>query len=387
MKNQIRGCIKINVGGNNLYRFINELHSRRIKVFRQYVKGGKLSAEIYRRDLAAVEEIAEKFKLELSSFEYDTISGEVIRRRKRFGLVIGAILILGASLYFSSVIVTIDIQGNETVSDEIILSALAEIGIKEGTQFGQINYIWSENQLQLMVDKIAWAGMHRTGHRLVVEVTEMVEKPEMLNERMPCNVLSAYDAEIVSVSVLDGQLMHIIGDYVFSGDMLISGVTTDDTGHTTLHHAMGEIIGIYKSSAEFSGEFTKERLTSTGKSEKRRRLKFFGIEIPLYFGHNKYEYSEKQTFEKPLVIFGKQLPISLNTTEYSEFQRTETALDEETLRKELTEKIYLYEKNFLSDCEIIDRKITENKNADTMTLTVDYRLKGNICVSKEIFIK
>lgn len=387
MRNQIRGCIKINVSGKNLYRFINELHSRRIKVFRQYVKGGKLSAEIYRHELAAVEEIAEKFKLELSSFEYDTLSGEVIRRRKRIGLIIGAILILGASLYFSSVIVTIDIQGNETVSDELILSALSEIGIKEGVQFGQINYIWSENQLQLMVDKIAWAGMHRTGHRLVVEVTEMTEKPEMLNARMPCNVLSAYDAEIVSVSVLDGQLMHIIGDYVFAGDLLISGVTTDDTRHTTLHHAMGEIIGIYKSSAEFSGEFTKERLISTGKSEKRRKLKFFSLEIPLYFGHNKYKYSENQTVEKPLTVFGKKLPISLKTTEYSEFQRTEATLDEEALREELMEKIYLYEKNFLSDCEILERNITENKNADTMTFTVDYRLKGNICVSKEIFIK
>lgn len=387
MKNQIRGCVKINVSGNNLYRFINELHSRRIKVFRQYVKGGKLSAEIYRHDLTAVEETAEKYKLELSSFEYNTLSGEVIRRKKRIGLVIGAVLILGASLYFSSVIVTIDIQGNETVSDEVILSALAELGIKEGTQFGQINYIWSENQLQLMVDKIAWAGMHRTGHRLVVEVTEMTEKPEMLNEHLPCNVLSAYDAEIVSVSVLDGQLMHIVGDYVFSGDMLISGVTSDGTGHTTLHHAMGEIIGIYNSSVEFSGDFTKERLVSTGKSEKRRKLKFFSLEIPLYLGRNKYEYSETQTAEKPLVIFGKKLPISFKTTEYSEFERTETACDEETLREELMEKVYLYEKNFLSKCEILERNITENKNADTMTFTVEYRLKGNICVSKEILIK
>lgn len=387
MKNQIRGCVKINVRGKNLYHFINTLHARRIAIFRQYIKGGTLSAEIYRAELSSVKSLADEYHLELTSFEYDTISKEVLSRKKRFGLILGVILILGASLYFSSVIVTIDIQGNETVSDTVILSALSEIGIEEGAHFGQINYIWSENQLRLMVDKLAWVGMHRTGHRLVVEVTELAEKPDMLIERIPCNVLASHDAEIVDISVLDGQLMHMIGDYVFAGDMLINGVTADLTGHIVLHHAMGEITGIYKESVEFQGEFTQNRLTPTGKTDKRRTLKLFSLEIPLYFGKNRYEFSETFFSVKPLKLFGKKLPISLKTAKYSELKRTEDSLDEDTLKAELMEKIYLYEKNFLSDCEIIERNITESKNADTLTLSVTYKLKGNICVQKEILIK
>ncbi len=387
MKNQFRGCVKINVHGKRLYHFINALHARRIAIFKQYTKGGTLSAEIYRSELPTIKEIAESYNLELTSFEYDTISKEVINRRKRFGLILGVILILGASLYFSSVIVTIDIQGNETVSDAVILSALSEIGIEEGSQFGQINYVWSENQLRLMVDKLAWVGMHRTGHRLVVEVTELAEKPDMLNERLPCNVLAAHDAEIVDISVLDGQLMHMIGDYVFAGDMLINGVTSDQTNHIVLHHAMGEIIGIYKESAEFHGEFTQKRLTSTGKTDKRRTLRLFSMEIPLYFGKNRYEYAEASFTEKPLSLFGKKLPISLKTAKYSELKRTEEEIDEESLKAELMEKVFLYEKNFLSDCEILERNITESKNADTLTLSVTYKLKGDICVQKEILVK
>ena len=154
-----------------------------------------------------------------------------------------------------------------------------------------------------MVDKIAWAGMHRTGHRLVVEVTEIVEKPDMLLDRIPCNVVSAHDAEIVEITVLDGQLMHIIGDYVFEGDMLINGVTTDFNGNTTLHHAMGEIIGKYSESVDFNGSFEKERMNSTGKSDKRRKLHLFNLEIPLYFGKNNYDYSENTYMEKPLYLF------------------------------------------------------------------------------------
>lgn len=387
MKNQIQGCVKINAEGKNLYNFINRLHKEKITVFRQYIRGGRLSAEIYRHNLPDVEIIAEESGVTLSHFEYNTLSKQVIRRRRRFGIILGVILFLGASLYFSNVIVTIDIEGNETVSDSVILSALSEIGIDEGTPFGQINYIWSENQLRLMVDKIAWAGMHRTGHRLVVEVTEIVEKPAMLLDRIPCNVVAAHDAEIVGISVLDGQLMHIIGDYVFEGDMLINGVTTDHNGNTTLHHAMGEIIGIYSETVDFHGEFEKERMNSTGRSDKRRKLRLFNLEIPLYFGKNGYNYSENSHMEKPLYIFGKKLPISLRTTEYHELQRSVTTLSEDELRSELMEKVYLYEKNFLGDCEIIERNITENITETEMNLSVSYKLKGNICRQREILVK
>lgn len=387
MKNQIRGCVKINAQGKSLYSFINLLHSRRIAIFRQYVKNGTLSAEIYRTDLDNVREIANETDIKLTYFEYDTISNEIIRRRGRFGIILGIILILGASLYFSSVVVTIEIQGNSTVSDSVIMSALSEIGIEEGTQFGQINYIWSENQLRLMIDKIAWVGMHRTGHRLVVEVTEIVEKPDMLIERIPCNVVAARDAEIVSTTVQDGQLMHIVGDYVFAGDMLINGVTSDHNGNITLHHAMGKIIGIYNETVEFNGEFTKERLVSTGNTDKRRKLKLFSLEIPLYFGKNRYEYSKDELTEKPLYIFGKKLPISLKTTEYREMSRIEQQRSEEALRAELMEKIYLYEKNFLDDCEIIERDITESMTDEDMTLSVSYKLKGDICEKREILVK
>lgn len=387
MKNQIRGCVKINGEGKKLYSFINQLHARRIAIFRQYVKNGKLTAEIYRGDLAEVQEVAEENNITLTHFEYDTLSNEVIKRRGRFGIILGVIFVLGVSLYFSSVVVTIEIQGNKTVSNGVILSALSEIGIEEGTQFGQINYVWSENQLRLMIDKIAWVGMHRTGHRLVVEVTEIVEKPDMLIERVPCNVVASHDAEIVDTLVQDGQLMHIVGDYVFAGDMLINGVTTDVNGRTTLHHAMGRITGIYKETVDFQGSFTEKSLISTGDTDKRRKLKLFSLEIPLYFGKNHYEYSDNNVTEKPFSLFGKSLPLGLKTTEYREMSLVEQTLDEESLRAELMEKVYLYEKNFLNDCEIIDRKITESITDTDMKLSVTYKLKGDICEQMEIFVK
>ncbi|MDE5854971.1 MAG: sporulation protein YqfD [Ruminococcus sp.] len=387
MKNQIRGSVKINAEGKHIYKFINRIHHERICCFEQYVKSGVFYAEIYRHDLKKIRSIAEDYDIEIKSFEYDTLSSEVIRRRRRYGLIIGLVLVIATSLYFSGVIVTIDIQGNEKVSDSAILSALEEIDIKAGTPFGQINYVWSENQLRLMVNDIAWVGMHRTGHRLVVEVTEIVEKPEMLNERLPCNIVASHDAYISYTSVLDGQLMKKVGDYVLAGDMLVSGVTSDSTSHITLHHAMADITGVYKEEVTFESELKKQRLVPTGEKDTRRRLKLFSLDIPLYFGKNKYEYSENETIEKPLVIFGKRLPISITKEKFSELERTETILTEEEVSAELMKKVYLYEQNFLNECDILEREITHETNENTLTLTVNYKLEGNICEQKEIMIK
>ncbi|MDO4862790.1 MAG: sporulation protein YqfD [Ruminococcus sp.] len=387
MRDQLRGSVKINAKGRDLYGFINAVHESRISCFSQYVRRGSFCAEIYRSDLGRLGDIARKHGVELTHFEYDTLSSEVIRRRRRFGIVIGLVLVIAASLYFSGVVVTIDIQGNETVSDSVILAALDGMGVRRGTPFGQINYVICEDKLQLGVEGLSWVGMHRTGHRLVVEVTEVVEKPEMRRERIPCNLVAAHEAEIVHTSVVDGQLMHKVGDYVRQGEMLISGVTGDDTGHTTLHRAMGSVIGIYRDEAVFTGELVRERLVPTGRTDTRRRLRLFSLDIPLYLGHNGYELKTEESTEKPLTAFGKTLPISVTRHSYTEFAREETELTPDELTDELMQKVYIYEKNFLADCEILDRDIVPTEKDGTLTLTVAYRLKGDICSPREILIK
>ena len=63
-------------------------------------------------------------------------------------------------------------------------------------------------------------------------------------------------------------------------------------------------------------------------------------------------------------------------------------LTEEELSAKLMERVYLYEKNFLSDdTDILDRSITTEKNPETLTLCVKYKLEGNIAEQRELMIK
>lgn len=388
MHNQLRGCVKINAKGKNLYSFINKIHSGRIYCFGQYCRKDVFYADIYRHDLKKVIGFAQECSVELKYHEIETLSSKLLRYRRRFGIAAGIILAAAASVYFSGIVLTIEIQGNFSVSDSVILAALDELDIRQGSFLSDINFHYCEDELRLMVDGISWAAIRHTGNRVVVEVTEIVEKPEMLQERMPCNVVAGKTAQITGTVVRDGMLMRIVGDYVRAGDLLISGVVEDTTGHITKHHAMGDITGIYEEVAVFTAECETEQYIPTGETADERYLKLFNLKIPLFIGRNDYGSTVSEQTERQLTLFGKKLPIWLIKDSVSETELSVITHTDEELERLLMDKIYLYEKNFIdNEAELLSREIKSEKKENSLTYTVTYTLEGEIGIQKEIFIK
>ena len=384
---KMKRSIRINAKGKQLNRFINAIHLHRIDCRGQYCRGEIFHCDIYRRDLKDVQDIAKNCGIELKAAEYDSLFARLFRYRRRFGLVIGILLAFTAALYFSQVVVTIEIEGNSVVSDEVILSALEELDIKAGTPVCKIDIPYCENKLRLMIDDVAWAGIRRTGSRLVVQVTEVEHVPKMLRDRVPCNIVANRSAEISSVLVRSGQLKHIVGDYVPKGTILISGVDETENGRTFVHHAMGDIRGIYEEKVSFSAPFHAEEALPTGKTDTQHTLRLFSLDIPLYFGKSSSS-AASETKEKNAVIFGHELPLGIKTRTVSETAVTEKDYTEEELTEKLMERVYLYENNFLgSGTEILSRTITSEESDDTLTLSVAYKLEGSICEQRDIFIK
>ena len=387
MKGQLTGWCRVSAKGREVYSFINALRRKGVRSFGQYCKNQVFYCQVSRRDMEVLRETAQEYHIEITVREVEDFSAGLRRKTKRVGLIIGAFAVLFTSCYFSSVVVTIDIQGNSQVCQEDILAALEDIGIHRGTPFREIDFPQTENKLRLMVDGIARAGMHRTGHRLVVEVTEATPKPDMVLDRIPCNILASQEAEIVRTTVLDGMLMHKVGDYVFAGDLLISGVTTDDTGRTVLHHAMGTIIGKYKEEVSFECEYTLTESVPTGRKYESRVLHILSLDVPIFSGKSKFESAVCESREKPVNFFGAQLPMSLETKTYTEYAEKEVTLDREQAGERLMDKVYLYEKNFLPDTEILSRDIDEEEKENSLRYTVRYTLQGDICDMREIYIK
>lgn len=182
--------------------------------------------------------------------------------------------------------------------------------------------------------------------------------------------------------------MHKVGDFVPQGTLLVSGVSEDTYGHVLLHHAMGEIIGVYEETVTFSEPYSAAEYLPTGNTSKKRYLKLFSLKIPLFAGRDKYESADTETSESSLQFFGKELPLGFIKEDISETELTERLRTDEELEARIMQKIYLYEKNFIGeDTKIVERNIITAKNDTEMTYTVTYKLEGNIAEQKEIFVK
>ena len=385
MRELLKSCVMIEAEGRQLYRFINAAHSRGLRCTGQYISSGRLCGEISRRDLEGFRTLAEEFGIVLRYSERPTLSAWLRRRRKRTGLIAGALMAAAAVYCCFSVITVIEIEGNRRISDGTILAALDEAGVRRGASIRGIDFVHCENLLQLNVDGISWVGIYRTVSRIVVEVTERVEKPDMVLDRIPCNVVAAHSAELTSVSVLSGQQLCRAGDYVPEGSLLISGVVTDEEGHTSLYHAMGSITGTYREEVTFTVPEDSEEWLPTGRSSVRRSLRLFGLEIPLSAAHEDFSSFTSETGEDMLTLSGRALPVGIITERRRETALTARRYTPEEQQDILMQKIFIYEKNFLSgDTEIIRREIPE---AEGDTVTVRYTLSGEIGQPREILAK
>ncbi len=384
---KLKRLVRINARGKKLSEFINLIHERRIECREQFCRGEVFHGDILHSDLPKIKEIAKKCEVELKTAEYDTIGKQLFPYRKRFGLIIGLILAVFIAVYFSDRIVTIEISGNTSISDEVILAALSEVDIKPGVLVHSIDLEKCGNRLPFLIDGVAWVGMHRTGNRIVVQIRETAPIPQKVKGRVPCNVVSTHDAEITSILARNGFAMFKKGDYVPKGALLISGVIQSKTGRTSVSHAMGEVRGIYNETVSFSGAYRSAEQTLTGRTDTQRTLRLFNLEIPLYFVSTRFRNSTSDYSESPLILFGKELPISIKRRKLSETVRSERLSSPEELKDKLMYKVYLYEKNFLGDVKIISRDIKSSSTDETLTLSVSYKLEGEIGRQQEIFIK
>ena len=389
MFDNIRGVITFEAAAAEPEAFLNILKQSVYPVSELRYKGGRIFGNIYRNDFPGIQQLAEKNGVLIS---VSAKRGGIFTLRKyrfRTGIAIGIALALLLVFYLSNIVMSIEIYGNETITDKQMVSILKDNGIKIGAFLPGIDLRETERKIVSSIDDIAWIGIRSSGCIIQAEISEMEEPPEVISTRTPCNVVSSRDAQIVAIKSVDmGMLVPMLYDGVKKGEILISGTVEDGKGGVYLSHAMGEIIGRYSEKAAFSQNYTDEVIEYKDKIT-RKYLSFFGLKIPLFVGRNnfgQYEYDESTAYFRILNI---QLPIGTVVSEYHPYEMSEEFYTPEKAQKILEEKIKLYERNFYEgeEISIIDKEVYFSETEEGMTATVKYTLESNIGEVQEIMAK
>ena len=308
--------------------------------------------------------------------------------RKRFGLLAGLLCGIRLIHWSNATVREIVITGNARVSETELRTALAELGVQNGVRFRDLPYTRIEQRMRLIVSDIEWITMRHEGGRLIVDLTEERQPPEMDYDRVPTNYIAQVPAQITKVDVRGGYACVQPGDIVQAGDLLISGVHADAKGVTRFYHGDGFVTGRYAAQFVQEQPFAAE-LPVSGDSVTQTVLECFGRQIPLTVGFRKPDAPGVICSEdrEQMTLFGRSLPMAVLHRRYTLPATAVTVFSEAEARAILEESAVRFERNFHANDIIISRSAEFSRSDLGILLKINYIFEGVIGKTSEIFVK
>ncbi len=382
--NYSRGYVIIEVEGFSKERFLNLVANKDIYIWdieqkhnvlqmKVSVKGYKQLKPLWRKASVKVR-IKDKVGLPFYAFRY----------RKRKILSYGILFFICSLYILSNFIWRVEIKGNNRVETEKINEFLIKNDVKVGAWKQRISNQKIETALLQNFDSFSWVSLMKKGTTLEVRIVENIEKKQIIDRNIPCDIVAKNDGIIDSIATSVGDAVVGIGDVVKKGDVLVKSqvyLREDELGkHYTYVHAEADIIA--KTYIPFDFIVPKVATISkyTGKKEIDYSVTVFNKNYKLSYHKKKYE-SSRNTSEMLQLNFGKDYPLPIVFVKDIELEtkNTQKELTEnemmELANKTLTNKI-ISELDF--DIDVI------NKEINYETVNEGLKVTGYLEVLEEI---
>lgn len=394
--------ISLEMTGVPSARVLTELAKSHITAREITADGDRVTLSVRMIQLRAVRRFAASLGAEVRETERGFLAAAVKGVLPRSGLLIGAAAWAAFMFVAKDYALSIRVLTDDERIRADVLRLLAENGCPTGAYIPDLDKAGMERLLKQKAEGVSWAGISITDSTLIVDVYGDDPQPQMFYDRMPSDLVATRDAVVGKIEVLDGQLVTTMGSGVVRGDKLVSGripvtkkVVKDDPvlGRVIAEEqsekyvrSLGKIYGVYTDVQTFEQPLAETSLVHTGSTLTLKRLRVFGMEIPLY-AERPQGYSTVSEGYSPLTLFGEETPVGVASEEcelcsFSTVRYTPEQAAERTRRLK-----QLYEQNFLSECEI--RSCSEQLETadDRVRLTVTYEIYGLISEEKQFFIK
>lgn len=307
------------------------------------------------------------------------------KNKHRVGFLIGLICMLLIAYISTKLVWRINITGNIECSDEEIIELVSRNGLSLGTFIPGIDYDDLHNKILLSTDKLSWISINICGSVANIEVKETkLDSPS--KEILYTNVVSNYDAQIVSVKTLNGEEKVHPGDIVKKGDILISGVLDSQSEGIRYLNAEGEIYAYVKKQVVI--EIPRDEVLKTSeKVHTDKSIKIFSNIINFSLKHsNCDEFCDKIKKTEVVKLFNTyELPVSIITTKhYSISENTVTHSNQE-----MVDLAFIKLKNeinsALNNAELISKDVKTYYKDDTFYIECELYCLENIAKEVQFF--
>ena len=296
-------------------------------------------------------------------------------------LLPGIFLVIFFFMLLSSLILDIEIIGNNLAKTEDILEKLSEIDLQKFKFRSNIDNEKISVKLINDFDNIAWVGVYEKGTKLVIEIKERNMPPEMIPKDIPCHLVATKDGIIKNLKVTNGEKLVNLNQVVTKGQVLVSGIINTAFDGLRYVHSTGEIIAETWWEEELKIKLYEYKKDYTGKSTERLFLKIFNKEADLSFGKVIPYYNFDESLKR--YVFGF---LELNMKKYDEYTLTKKPVTSEEAIKRGKEALTfnLYENYHKNSVKEINFSVTDI-DSETKSLKIFAKINENI--AKQMIIR
>lgn len=357
--NFARGWARIRADGPFPERLVNLLAQRAV-LFWAVDRTGEESVElsVLRRDLRQTLRLATQAGCEARVLQQVGLPNFLRRFRSRYAFLTGLALSVLTVCLLSNFVLSVEVTGNERVSDAVILSQLHRQGLAPGVYGPHVDTRQLELELLLALDELSWASVNLNGTRAQIVVREKILPPTLLEEEPKGDITARAGGLVLRVDAISGQPLVKPGDTVGEGEVLISGTVTmegpqySDIPPSYLQTgAAGRVWARTWRTLSASIPLAAQTKRYTGQERVRHSLQFFDRRMNFYANSSiLWSCYDKINKITPLRLpGGMELPISLSTERLTRWDPVPVRLNAQAAQELLEQRLEQYLTEQLGD--------------------------------------
>lgn len=284
MVNLLRGGVRLEVTGAFPERFLNLCAQRRVTFWAvERPDSHTLRLTVAWSDRKGLEELGGRTGCTLTEQKKTGAPPFLLRFRRRYAFLAGLILAIGAVCILSRFVLVIDVEGNDRLPTQTILTELRRQGLRPGVYGPSLAVKEITNEALLNMEELSWMAINLRGIRAQVLVRERIWKPELVDETVLGDIVAEAPGIVTRLEAWSGDAAVEEGATVLPGDVLIRGSIQMDPPMWSEApvrwmpvRAMGKVEGRTWRTLSAALPLTAEVKAYTGEEESRWSVTVFG---------------------------------------------------------------------------------------------------------------
>lgn len=309
----LRGYVKIRAKGFSAERFMNLAAYRGVYLWDVTQTGASMTMKAAGGSIEILEACAQKTGCTMEILGWGGLPAFLGRFRKRQVWTAG-LLFFAAGLYFlSSFIWMVEVEGNERLAKEDILSFCGEMGLRPGGWKRNVDTEKVTRRLLEEFPDLSWVSVGIRGTDATIRLAETIEKVELVDQETPCDMIASADGVILQITAERGTPLVAAGDVVQKGDILISselliGLEGEEQ-HTEYTAAAGTVTARIWQRLTEEMPLSYEETIYSGVEKENRSLIFSEKELDFIHPSGAGEWEKTVLEETPLALGDFELPV------------------------------------------------------------------------------